>query len=50
MYNNYRYLAEDPSPLMSALGVLVNGVNLYGVGSPRGFSAHVLALPSMLML
>ena len=39
IYNNVRYLAEDPSPIMSALGVLVNGVNLYGVGSPCGFSA-----------
>ena len=39
VYNNITYLAEDPAPILSALGVLVNGVNVFGVGSPCGFSA-----------
>ena len=39
IFNGTRYLSEDPSPILSALGVMINGVNLYGVGSPCGFSS-----------
>lgn len=39
MYNSIRYLSNNPTPILGALGVMVNGVNLFGVGSPCGFRA-----------
>ena len=39
MYNNIRYLSNDPTPILGALGVMINGVNLFGVGSPCGFGS-----------
>ena len=38
-YSNILYLKEDPAPVLGALGVLVNGVNIFGVGSPCGYSS-----------
>ena len=35
-YNGTLYLKEDPKPVFGSLGVLLNGVNLFGVGSPCG--------------
>lgn len=37
-FDNILYLTDDPRPLLGALGVLRNGVNIFGVGSPCGFS------------
>ena len=39
VFNDITYLVEDPQPILGALGVLVNGVNIFGVGSPCGFSS-----------
>lgn len=33
------YLKEDPKPVLGVMGVLLNGVNIFGVGSPCGFSS-----------
>ena len=38
-YDGILYLKEDPPPILGALGILTNGVNLFGVGSPCGFSS-----------
>ena len=38
-YNNILYLKTDPAPVFGSLGVLVNGVNVYGLGSPCGFGS-----------
>ena len=38
-YNSITYLKEDPRPVFGAIGVLVNGVNIFGVGSPCGFGS-----------
>ena len=38
-FNGITYLKEDPAPILGAMGVFVNGVQLYGVGSPCGFSS-----------
>ena len=38
-YEGILYLREDPRPIFGSLGVLLNGVNIYGVGSPCGFSS-----------
>ena len=34
VYENVTYLKTDPRPIFGAIGVLVNGVEVYGVGSP----------------
>lgn len=39
VFENITYLQEDPAPVFGALGVLVTGVNIFGVGSPCGFSS-----------
>ena len=33
-YNGILYLKEDPQPILGRLGVLLNGVNIYGVAIP----------------
>ena len=38
-YEGILYLKEDPKPIFGALGVLTNGVMVFGVGSPCGFSS-----------
>lgn len=35
-YEGITYLKPDPVPIFGSLGVLVNGVEVYGVGSPCG--------------
>ena len=35
-FRGIAYLTEDPAPILGAMGVFVNGVPLYGVGSPCG--------------
>lgn len=39
-YKGILYLKEDPSPMLGALGVLTNGVMIFGVGSPCGYSSE----------
>ena len=39
VYDGITYLKENPKPIMGALGVLLNGVKIFGVGSPCGFSS-----------
>ena len=39
-YQNIPYLKEDPAPVLGALGVLTNGVNIFGVGSPCGYGSR----------
>ncbi len=39
VFENITYLEETPAPIFGALGVLVSGVNIFGVGSPCGFSS-----------
>ncbi len=39
VYNDITYLKEDPKPIMGVMGVLLNGVNVFGVGSPCGYSS-----------
>ena len=39
VYQNITYLQEDPAPILGPIGVMVSGVNIYGVGSPCGFSS-----------
>ena len=39
VYNDVTYLKEDPVPIFGAVGVLINGVNVFGVGSPCGYSS-----------
>jgi len=39
VWNHILYLKEDPPPIFGAMGVLLNGVNIFGVGSPCGFSS-----------
>ena len=38
-YQGILYLKEDPRPIFGSLGVLINGVNIFGVGSPCGFGS-----------
>lgn len=38
-FKNIRYLKEEPSPLLGALGVLKSGVIIFGMGSPCGYSS-----------
>lgn len=38
-HNGILYLKEDPRPIFGSLGVLINGVNIFGVGSPCGFGS-----------
>ena len=38
-FNNIRYLKENPSPILGAVGVLKSGVVIFGVGSPCGFGS-----------
>ncbi|XP_065901993.1 uncharacterized protein [Dysidea avara] len=38
-HDDILYLKNDPRPVLGVLGVLLNGVNIYGVGSPCGFGA-----------
>ena len=38
-YDGLTYLKTDPKPIFGAIGVLVNGVEVFGVGSPCGFSS-----------
>lgn len=39
IFENITYLQEDPQPILGAIGVMVSGVNIYGVGSPCGVSS-----------
>lgn len=39
VYEGITYLKEDPQPILGALGILLNGVNIFGVGSPCGYSS-----------
>lgn len=39
IFENITYLQEDPRPILGALGVLVTGVSIFGVGSPCGASS-----------
>ena len=39
VYDSITYLKEDPKPILGAMGVLTNGVNIFGVGSPCGYSS-----------
>ena len=39
VYQGVTYLREDPGPILGAIGVFLNGVNIYGVGSPCGFGS-----------
>ena len=39
VYNGITYLKEDPPPALGALGVLLNGVRIFGVGSPCGYNS-----------
>ena len=39
VYNDITYLKSNPRPIFGAIGVLVNGVEVFGVGSPCGFSS-----------
>ena len=39
VYDDILYLKEDPKPILGEMGVLKNGVNVFGVGSPCGFSS-----------
>ena len=39
VYENITYLKEDPKPILGVIGVLMNGVNIFGVGSPCGYSS-----------
>ena len=39
-YRGILYLKEDPSPILGRLGVMLNGVNIFGVASPCGFGSR----------
>ena len=39
MFENITYLRGNPTPILGEMGVLVSGVNIFGVGSPCGFSS-----------
>ena len=39
VFEGITYLKEDPKPILGVLGVLKNGVNVFGVGSPCGYSS-----------
>lgn len=39
VFENITYLKEDPKPMLGPIGVLFNGVNIFGVGSPCGYSS-----------
>ena len=39
VYENITYLTEDPKPVLGVMGVLKNGVTVFGVGSPCGYSS-----------
>ena len=38
-YKGITYLKTDPAPIFGGIGVLVNGVQVFGVGSPCGFNS-----------
>ncbi len=38
-FDDILYLKEDPAPILGSIGVLITGVNIYGVGSPCGFGS-----------
>ena len=38
-YGGFTYLKSDPTPIFGVIGVLVNGVEVFGVGSPCGYTA-----------
>lgn len=40
VYDGILYLKTSPAPIFGALGVLQNGVNVFGVGSPCGYSSR----------
>lgn len=39
-FRGITYLAEDPTPILGAIGILDNGVYIYGSSSPCGFGAN----------
>ena len=39
VFEDITYLKTDPAPIFGSLGVLKNGVKVFGVGSPCGFSS-----------
>lgn len=38
-FDDILYLKEDPAPILGSIGVLITGVNIFGVGSPCGFGS-----------
>ena len=38
-FDDILYLTDDPRPILGVLGVFMNGVNIFGVGSPCGFGS-----------
>ena len=38
-FDDIIYLKEDPAPIFGAIGILINGVVVYGRGSPCGFGS-----------
>lgn len=45
-YDGVRYLKNDPAPILGLIGVLENGVVLYGMGSPCGVGKDSAPCPS----
>lgn len=45
-YDGVRYLKNDPAPILGLIGVLENGVILYGMGSPCGVGKDSAPCPS----
>ena len=45
-YDNVWYLEEDPAPILGLIGVLKNGVVLYGMGSDCGVGMNSAPCPS----
>ena len=45
-YMDVRYLKNDPAPILGKIGVLNNGVVLYGMGSPCGVGQDSAPCPS----
>ena len=39
VYDGILYLKEDPKPILGVMGILKNGVDVFGVGSPCGYSS-----------
>ena len=44
VFEGITYLKEDPAPILGALGVLKNGVRIFGVGSPCGLLPNAQAM------